>query len=248
LALNSAIFRLERFSLACRVQNENVKDLNKKALIGLLRLLLTIAACIFLPAWTLRYWQAWVLLSVLFGSLLVITLYLMKNDPRLLERRVHAGPGAEKQRSQQIGQLFGAIAFIAAFLVPAIDHRFAWSSFPALVAIGGDFLVALGLLIVFFVFKENTFTSAIIEIAAEQRLVSTGPYSTVRHPMYAGALIMMLGVSPALGSWWGLSAIVPMASVIVRRVREEEELLTRNLAGYREYRNQVHYRLLPFVW
>jgi len=230
------------------VQNENVKDLNKKALIGLLRFLLIIAVCVFLPAWTLEYWQAWLLLSVMFGSLLVITLYLMKNDPRLLERRLHAGPGAEKQRSQQIGQLFGAMAFIAAFLIPAIDHRFAWSSVPALVAIGGDFLVVLGLLIVFFVFKENTFISAIIEIADEQRLVSTGPYSTVRHPMYVGALITMLGVPPALGSWWGLSAIVPMASVIVQRVRDEEELLTRNLRGYREYRNQVCYRLLPFVW
>jgi protein-S-isoprenylcysteine O-methyltransferase Ste14 len=239
---------MRQLALSRRVQNENVKDLNKKALIGLLRLLFTIAVCIFLPAWTLKYWQAWVLLAVLFGSLLAITLYLMKNDPRLLERRIHAGPGAEKQRSQQIGQLFGAIAFIAAFVVPAIDQRFGWSSVPALVAIGGDFLVVLGLLIVFFVFKENTFTSAIIEIAAEQRVVSTGPYSTMRHPMYAGALIMMLGVPPALGSWWGLTAIVPMVSVIVRRVREEEELLTRNLAGYLEYRNQVRYRLLPFVW
>ena len=225
-----------------------MKDLNKKALVGLLRLLLTIAVCIFLPAWTLKYWQAWVLLSVMLVSFLAITLYLMENDPRLLERRVHAGPGAEKQKSQQIGQAFGAIAFIAVFLVSALDHRFAWSSVPPLAAIGGDFLVMLGLLVVFFVFKENTFTSAIIEVAAEQRLISTGPYSTVRHPMYSGALIMMLGVPPALGSWWGLSAVVPMVLVIVRRVRDEEELLERNLAGYREYRNQVRYRLLPFVW
>jgi protein-S-isoprenylcysteine O-methyltransferase Ste14 len=225
-----------------------VKDLNKKALVGLLRLLLTIAVCIFLPAWTLKYWQAWALLSVMLVSFLAITLYLMENDPRLLERRVHAGPGAEKQKSQQIGQAFGAIAFIAVFLVSALDHRFAWSSVPPLAAIGGDFLVMLGLLVVFFVFKENTFTSAIIEVAAEQRLISTGPYSTVRHPMYSGALIMMLGVPPALGSWWGLSAVVPMVLVIVRRVRDEEELLERNLAGYREYRNQVRYRLLPFVW
>jgi protein-S-isoprenylcysteine O-methyltransferase Ste14 len=225
-----------------------VKDLNKKALVGLLRLLLTIAVCIFLPAWTLKYWQAWALLSVMLVSFLAITLYLMENDPRLLERRVHAGPGAEKQKSQQIGQAIGAIAFIAVFLVSALDHRFAWSSVPPLAAIGGDFLVMLGLLVVFFVFKENTFTSAIIEVAAEQRLISTGPYSTVHHPMYSGALIMMLGVPPALGSWWGLSAVVPMVLVIVRRVRDEEELLERNLAGYREYRNQVRYRLLPFVW
>ena len=103
-------------------------------------------------------------------------------------------------------------------------------------------------LIVFLVFRENTFTSATIEIAAEQRVVSSGPYSTVRHPMYIGALIMMFGIPLALGSWWGMATIVPMTLVIVRRVRDEEELLIRDFAGYREYRDRVRFRLVPFVW
>ena len=106
----------------------------------------------------------------------------------------------------------------------------------------------MGLLIVFFVFRENTFTSATVEIAVEQHVVSSGPYSTVRHPMYIGVLIMMFGVPLALGSWWGTLTIVPMTLVIVQRVRDEEELLTRGLAGYQEYRHQVRYRLLPLVW
>lgn len=223
-------------------------DLNKKALSGLFGFILTIAISILLPAWTFDYWQAWVLICVLFVSLLGITLYLMKNDQRLLERRLYAGPAAETQKSQKIGQLFGAIAFVATFVVSALDHRFGWSSAPAPVVISGEVLVVVGLLIVFLVFRENTFTSATIEIAAEQRVVSSGLYSTVRHPMYVGALIMVFGIPLALGSWWGTAMIVPMTLVIVRRVRDEEDLLIRDLPGYREYRDQVRYRLLPSVW
>jgi protein-S-isoprenylcysteine O-methyltransferase Ste14 len=223
-------------------------DLNKKALRGLFGFVFTIALCVFFPAWTFDYWQAWVWISVLFVALLSITLYLMKNDPRLLERRLHAGPGAETQNSQKVGQLFGAITFSATLVIPALDHRFAWSSVPVPFVIGGEVLVILGLLIVFRVFRENTFTSATIEVAPEQGVVASGPYSAMRHPMYLGALIMILGIPLALGSWWGLATIVPITLVIVRRVRDEEKLLAGNLPGYLEYRDQVRYRLLPFVW
>lgn len=223
-------------------------NLNKRALSGVLGFVLTITLCVLLPAWTIDYWQAWVLISVLSVSLLGITLYLMRNDRRLLERRIHAGPSAETQESQRVGQLFGAMAFVATFVVPALDHRFAWSSVSVPVVIGGDALVIVGLLIIFLVFRENTFTSATVEIAAEQCVVSSGPYSTVRHPMYVGVLIMILGIPLALGSWWGTATIVPMTLVIMRRVRDEEELLTRHLTGYREYRDQVRYRLFPLVW
>jgi protein-S-isoprenylcysteine O-methyltransferase Ste14 len=225
-----------------------VTNVNKRALSGVFGFVLTITSCVLLPAWSVDYWQAWVLLSVLFVSLLGITLYLMRNDQRLLERRMHAGPSAERQQSQKVGQLFGAIAFVAALVFPALDHRFAWSAVPAPVVISGDALVIMGLLTVFLVFRENTFTSATIEIAAEQRVVSSGPYSMVRHPMYIGVLIMMFGIPLALGSWWGMATIVPMTWVIVRRVGDEEELLIHDLAGYREYRDRVRYRLVPFVW
>jgi protein-S-isoprenylcysteine O-methyltransferase Ste14 len=225
-----------------------VTDLKKKALSGLFGFVLTIAFCVFFPAWTFEYSEAWVLISVLFICLLGITLYLMKRDPQLLERRLNAGPGAETKKSQKVGQLFGALAFVATFVVAALDHRFAWSSVPTPVVISGDFLVVVGLVIVYFVFRENTFTSATVEIAVEQHVVSSGPYSTVRHPMYIGVLIMMFGIPLALGSWWGMVTIVPMTLVIVRRVRDEEELLTRGLAGYQEYRHRVRYRLLPLVW
>jgi len=225
-----------------------MEDLNKKAFGGLLRLLITLAGLLFLPAWTLDYWQAWIFLAVFSISVLAITVYLMRNDPKLLKRRIHAGSRAEKERSQKIIQFLGTIAFIAVIAFPAIDHRFRWSTVPPYAVVAGDVLVALGLLIIFLVFKENTFTSAVIEVDAEQRVISTGPYALVRHPMYLGAVVMLFGVPLALGSWWGLFAVILLTLVIVWRLLEEEKFLAKNLSGYSAYRNDVRYRLLPFIW
>lgn len=225
-----------------------MNDLNKKAIGGLLNLLVFVALLIFLPAWTLRYWQGWVFLLAFFGPALAITLYLMKNDPQLLERRVKGGSAAEKQRSQKIIQGFAAIAFAATIVLPVLDHRFRWSAVPAFAVVAGDGLVVLGFLLVFLVFKENTFTSGTIEVAAEQKVISTGPYAVVRHPMYVGGLVLLLGVPLALGSYWGLFTILAMTAVIVWRLLDEEEFLVDQLAGYSEYRKRVRYRLAPFVW
>ncbi len=225
-----------------------MKELNKKAFGGLLRLFATIAALLFLPAWTFDYWQAWIFLLVFFAPILGITLYLMKNDPALLERRVDAGPSAEKERTQRIIQTLAAIAFVAAITFPAFDHRFGWSMVPAWAAAAGDFLVALGLVVIFFVFKENTCASGTIEVGANQKVISTGPYKLVRHPMYAGAIVMLLGAPVALGSWWGLLAVVLITLVIVWRLLDEERFLAEKLPGYSEYRNKVKYRLVPLVW
>jgi protein-S-isoprenylcysteine O-methyltransferase Ste14 len=225
-----------------------MKDLNKKAFGGLLRLLIGLAVLLFLPAWTFDYWQAWIFLSVFSGSVLVITVYLIKRDPQLLERRINAGPSAEKERSQKVIQTLALIAFIAVFVFSAVDHRFAWSRVPPYTVAAGDILVMLGLLIIFLVFKENTFTSAVIEIATEQKVISTGPYAFVRHPMYIGALVMLLGVPLALGSWWGLLTIIPITLVIVWRLLDEEQFLTKKLSGYPAYRSKVRYRLVPFIW
>jgi protein-S-isoprenylcysteine O-methyltransferase Ste14 len=182
------------------------------------------------------------------ASVLAITFYLMKHDPKLLERRMNAGPHAEKERSQKIIQFMAAIVFYAIFVVSAVDHRFARSTVPVYAVVTGDLLVALGLLMIFFVFKENTFTSGIIEIRTDQTTISTGPYAIVRHPMYLGALVMLLGVPPSLGSWWGLLTIIPMTVVIVWRLLDEERFLVKNLSGYQEYQSKVRYRLLPFIW
>jgi protein-S-isoprenylcysteine O-methyltransferase Ste14 len=225
-----------------------MNDLNRKALVGLLRLFIGMAALLFLSAWTIDYWQAWIFLAVFSASSTAISVYIMQNDPKLLARRMHAGPAAEKERAQKFIQFGAGSASIAVIVFPAIDHRFAWSTVPAHVVVAGDVLVALGYLLVFFVFRENTFASSIIEVAAEQKVISTGPYALVRHPMYTGALVMFLGTPLALGSWWGLFAMFPITLLMVWRLLGEETFLAENLPGYTDYRQTVRYRLVPFVW
>ncbi len=222
--------------------------LNIKALGGLLFLLLVMAALLFIPAWTLDYWQAWMFLAVYFAPSLAITLYLMKKDRKLLERRMSGGPTGEKKTTQKIIMLFVSLGFISGLVFPALDHRFAWSYMPPYVALAGDVLVVLGWLVIFLVFKENTFSSATIELAPNQKVISTGPYALVRHPMYAGGLVMFLGIPIALGSWWGLLIIVVMMPVVLWRLFDEEKFLARNLRGYVEYQKKVRYRLIPLIW
>jgi protein-S-isoprenylcysteine O-methyltransferase Ste14 len=222
--------------------------LNIKAFGGLLFLLLVMAALLFIPAGTLAYWQAWVFLAVYFAASLAITLYLMKKDPALLERRMSGGPAAEKEPIQKIIMSFVSLGFIGLFVLAALDHRFAWSHMPPYAALAGDALVVLGWLGIFFVFRENAFASATIELAPDQKVISTGPYALVRHPMYAGGLVMFLGISIALGSWWGLLVLAAMMPALLWRLLDEEKFLARNLTGYREYQKRVRYRLIPRVW
>ena len=205
-------------------------------------------AVLFSSAWTFNYWQAWVFLSVFGLSSLAVTVYLMKNDPKLLERRMHGGPTAEKELSQKIIMSAASIGFAAILIVPALDHRWHWSAVPPYAVIAGNILIVLGWTIILFVFRENTFTSATIEVVADQRVVSTGPYAVVRHPMYSGSLLYFLGIPIALGSWWGLLVGILMMPVFVLRLFDEEKLLARTLPGYSEYMDRVKYRLVPFVW
>jgi protein-S-isoprenylcysteine O-methyltransferase Ste14 len=156
-----------------------------KAALGLTNLVVVLALALFVPAGTLRWVQGWVLLGLFSASSLAITVYLARKDPALLQRRTQAGPFAEKERDQKIIQGLASILFLSTVVVPAIDHRYGWShaSLP-LVAVG-DALVLIGFLFVLLVFRENTFTSSVIEVASEQRVIDSGPYAVVRHPMYA---------------------------------------------------------------
>jgi protein-S-isoprenylcysteine O-methyltransferase Ste14 len=225
-----------------------VNNLASKTILGFTQLITVLGILLFVPAWTLDYWQAWVYLFVFAASTALITTYLWKKDPKLLERRINVGPAAETEKSQKLIQVLASFVFIGTMLLPSLDHRFSWSAVPLTVVVAGDFLVALGFLMVFLVFKENTFTSATIAVAADQNVVSTGPYALVRHPMYSGALVMLFGTPLALGSWWGLLMFIPMAFTILWRARDEERFLFENLSGYKEYCQMVRYRLVPFVW
>ncbi|HSY87482.1 MAG TPA: isoprenylcysteine carboxylmethyltransferase family protein [Verrucomicrobiae bacterium] len=222
--------------------------LNIKAFAGLSFVLVVTAVLLFAPAGTLHYWQAWTFLVIYFISSLALTLYLMKHDRKLLARRINGGPTAEKEPVQKLIMLVVSAGFIALIVIPALDHRFAWSHMPPAVALAGDLLVLLGWLAIFFVFKANSFASATIELTPGQKIISTGPYALVRHPMYAGGLLMLVGMPIALGSWWGLLVIAAMMPALIWRLFEEEKFLARNLAGYVAYQRTVPYRMVPLVW
>lgn len=219
-----------------------------KSILGFLFLVFILGLTLFLSAGSFVYWQAWVYLGVFSVCVILITLYLARYDQRLLASRVQAGPTAEVQKSQQIIQSLASLFFIGLFVVPGLDFRFHWSNVPPILSLIADGLVALSLFIVFLVFRENTYTSAIIEVADEQKVISTGPYSLVRHPMYAGAFLLLLFTPIALGSWVGVPFALPVILIIVIRLLDEEKYLAANLNGYEEYRQKVRYRLIPFIW
>jgi protein-S-isoprenylcysteine O-methyltransferase Ste14 len=225
-----------------------MSSLHRKGYAGLGILVLVMGALLFGAARTFDYWQAWTFLAFYFTASLAISFYLMKKDPALLARRMSGGPFAEKEPAQRIIMSFASIGFIGLLVLPGLDHRFAWSQMPAYVAIAGDVLMVLGWVGIFFVFRENSYSSAIIELAADQRVISTGPYALVRHPMYVAALVMLLGMPIALGSWWGVLTMAAVVPAVVWRLLDEERFLARNLPGYTEYQRKVRYRLLPLVW
>jgi protein-S-isoprenylcysteine O-methyltransferase Ste14 len=221
---------------------------HSKAWVALLLLFLVMAALVFIPPWTFEYWQAWAFLTVYFAASAAITLYLIKQDPQLLARRMSGGPAAEKLPAQRIIMSLTSLGFVGLLVIPALDRRFGWSHMRPWVALAGDVLVGLGFLGVFFVFRQNSFTSATIELAPDQKVISTGPYALVRHPMYAAALVMLLGIPIALGSMWGLLVFVAILPALLWRLFDEEKFLAKNLPGYREYQTRVRYRLIPRVW
>ena len=225
-----------------------MRSLYLKAFGGLAVLFLIMASLLFVAAGTLHYWQAWLFLAVYFLASLAITLYLINNNRALLARRMSGGPFAEKEPAQRIIMALVSIGFVGLILLPAIDHRFGWShlSIPAVLA--GNALVLLGWLGIFFVFRENSFASATIESTEDQRVISTGLYAWVRHPMYATSLLMLLGIPIALGSWWGVLIVVAIVPALIWRLTDEERFLVNHLPDYSEYQRRVRYRLLPRVW
>jgi protein-S-isoprenylcysteine O-methyltransferase Ste14 len=225
-----------------------VNKLAVKTSLGFANLMVILAIVLFAPAWTLDFWQAWVYLFIFFLSSFLITAFLWKKDPALLERRLQAGPVAEKRITQKLIQAFASLAFLGILVLPSLDHRFSGSHIPVACVVLGEILVALGFWIVFLVYRENSFASATIAVASDQTVISSGPYAHIRHPMYAGALVMLLGTPLALGSWLGLLMFVPMLLVIVLRLLDEERFLHKSLAGYGAYCLRVRFRLVPFVW
>ncbi len=206
---------------------------------------IVVALFLFLPAGSLSYWQAWVYLGVLFIPMIFVVNYFITRDPGLLKRRMRA---REKYEPQKRIQAITGILFFVGFLIPGLDYRFGWSSVPVPLILAADTVVALGYLLVFLVFRENSYTSRIIEVEEGQRVVHTGPYAVIRHPMYLGVTLMFLATPLALGSWMAVPVFVLLPVFLVFRIRNEEEVLLRELPGYADYCRNVKYRLIPGFW
>ena len=206
---------------------------------------MVLSAMLFLSAGTVRYWEAWVYLTIMLITVSFMLRYMLKNSPRLLERRMRM---REKEPQQRWIIGFAWLWFVVTFLAPGIDHRFEGSDVPPFVVVIADIIVLIGYGVNYWVFRENPYASRVIEVEPDQYVISTGPYAVVRHPMYFGGLMIYLATPLALGSYWALLPAVFIIPILVARIRNEESVLARDLNGYRNYIRSTRYRLFPGIW
>jgi protein-S-isoprenylcysteine O-methyltransferase Ste14 len=224
--------------------NPIYKQMIRSSVLGTLAL----GALVFIPAGTLNYWQGWAYFGTAISASALYTIYLIKHDPALLQRRQQVGPSHEKEPAQKIIVLFIFAAFVTLIVLPPLDYRLGWSPVPWYVSVIGVALVALSFYFFYLVSKINTYAAANVRVEKGQRVVDTGAYGLVRHPMYFGTLFLIVGTPLALGSWWTLLLTPVFLLLLYFRIASEEKVLMRDLAGYAEYQRKVRYRLIPFVW
>lgn len=209
---------------------------------------LALFAMLIIPAWSLAYWQAWLYWALTSAASLATALYFLRHDPKLMQRRLEVGARAEALPNQKIIQGIGGAFVGAIYIVAGFEHRFGDMSMPTAVVLSADAAVLVAAVMTFRVFRENTFTASTVTVEAGQRVVATGPYATVRHPMYTAAMLGYLAAPPALGSLWAFVPAVLLCATIVVRLLDEERHLAAHLPGYAAYLDAVRYRLIPRIW
>ncbi len=207
--------------------------------------LVMVALLVFVPAGTFRYPGAWRLIGLLFAPMLIAGFVMLFNAPDLLRRRLDA---KEKQTTQKGVLAYSGIMFIAGFVIAGLDFRFGWSVVPRWVVGTASVLFLIAYALYAEVLRENAYLSRTVKVEEGQTVVDTGLYGVVRHPMYAVTILLFLMIPVILGSWYALIAFLFYPAVIIVRLKDEEELLSRELAGYMEYKEKVRYRIIPFIW
>jgi len=226
-------------------QSASKKELILLVLSRLIPAIIIIPLMFFLPAGTFDYWEAWVYLLCLFIPMALIFVYLLKKDPQLLERRMKM---REKEKDQKLIVKLSYPALLLSFLLPGFDHRYGWSDVPAAVVILALFCFLVGYGLFFLVLRQNSYASRIIEVADQQKVIKTGMYGIVRHPMYMSVLIIYLFSPLALGSYWAVIPALFIIPVLVARIITEEKILKKELPGYEDYVKEVKYRFIPKGW
>ncbi len=225
-----------------------MNDLSRKTLAGVARTQIALALMLFVPAWTFAWWQAWLYCALSTLAALATAFHFLKHDPALMRRRLEAGARAEPLTSQKIIQGVGGAFHAAMFIVAAIEHRVHVAAVPVMSVLVADAIVLAGHALTFLVFKANTYTASTVTVEAGQRVVTTGPYAIVRHPMYAASIVWFLATPFALGSPWALVPAVLLSVAVAVRLVDEERHLGTSLPGYDEYRAKVRWRLIPGFW
>jgi len=221
------------------------RSLKTRLLLRSLIAVIFVAVFLFVPAGSFRYWQGWVFMALLFLPMPITSAYFLKRDPQLVERRLRT---EEKITEQKTIIRWAQWVVFASLLIPGLDYRFGWSGVPLWLAILSQLFVFAGYLITLWVMKENSFASRTVQVEEGQKVISTGPYRLVRHPMYFGAVLMLLFTPLALGSWWALPGFLLVIPLIVLRLLHEEKMLCRDLPGYSDYCLRTRSRLLPLLW
>jgi protein-S-isoprenylcysteine O-methyltransferase Ste14 len=222
--------------------------LERQAYAGLIKFLIGLALLLFVPAWSLRYGEAWAYWGLFAIWSTAVTIHFLKHDPRLIERRLQVGPGAERDRRQKIVQAITAFLLIALFVVSGIEHRLNAPNVPAAIVLSADAVVVIAFGLILRVFKENSYAAGVVQVEDSQPVVTSGPYRFIRHPMYAGAVLLFVATPLALGSLWGEAVGILLSVMIVVRLVFEERYLSAHLPGYEAYCQKVRSRLVPFVW
>lgn len=204
-----------------------------------------IALLLFLPAGTWHYWNAWLLLALLFIPMICMGVVMLVSSPELLSKRLN---NKEKEQTQKKVVALSGVMFITGFLLCGFDYQFGWSHMPMWVVITASLLFLIGYMLYAEVLRENAYLSRTVEVQDDQQLIDTGLYSVVRHPMYTATLLMFLSMPLILGSWWALLIFFIYPILIIKRIQNEEQVLREGLKGYNDYQQRVRWRLIPYVW